>query len=83
MNMTSSTITELALVSLFLVFLVSTISISIILRARRSEKLRRKFGPAEYARALNEGGSRRHAEARLEARSNRIDHRIRVEDFRR
>jgi len=42
-------------------------------RKRRSAKLRTQFGGAEYDRALQEGGSRRHAEAGLDKRADRVE----------
>ena len=36
----------------------------VFLRKRRTERLRSKFGGAEYARAVKEGGSRRHGGSR-------------------
>ena len=44
-----------------------------IFRNRRTKRLRTQFGGAEYDRALAGGGSRRHAEARLEGRNDRIE----------
>jgi hypothetical protein len=43
------------------------------LRKRRSGKLRTKFGGAEYDRALQEGDSRRKAEAGLDKRTDRVE----------
>jgi hypothetical protein len=43
------------------------------LRKRRSEKLRTRFGGAEYDRALKEGVSRRDAEAGLDKRTVRVE----------
>jgi hypothetical protein len=43
------------------------------LRKRRSGKLRTKFGGAEYDRALQEGDSRRKAEAALDKRTDRVE----------
>jgi hypothetical protein len=45
----------------------------IVLRKRRTERLRTQFGGAEYDRALVEGGSRRHGEAGLVGRNDRIE----------
>ena len=42
-------------------------------RKRRSAKLRTQFGGAEYDRALQQGGSRRHAEAGLDKRADRVE----------
>ena len=43
------------------------------MRKRRTERLRSKFGGAEYARAVKEGGNRRHAEAGLKERTERVE----------
>jgi hypothetical protein len=43
------------------------------LRKRHSVKLRTKFGDAEYDRALQEGDSRRKAEAELDKRTDRVE----------
>src|ERR1017187_9847029 len=40
---------------------------------RRTERLRTQFGGAEYARAVEEGGNRQHAEAGLEERTQRVE----------
>jgi len=42
-------------------------------RKRRSEKLRTRFGNAEYDRALQGGDSRQHAEASLDKRTDRVE----------
>ena len=42
-------------------------------RKRRSEKLRTRFGGAEYDRALQAGDSRRQAEAGLDKRTDRVE----------
>jgi hypothetical protein len=49
------------------------IAVLIFHRKRRTEGLRTRFGP-EYARALQESGDRRHAEASLEERKKRVEH---------
>lgn len=45
----------------------------LVLRKRRTGKLRTKFGGAEYDRALKEDGSWRQAEARLKERTERVE----------
>ena len=45
----------------------------LLLRRSRSERLRTKFGDAEYDRTLKEDGSRRHAEAGLKERTARVE----------
>jgi hypothetical protein len=42
-------------------------------RKRHSQKLRTKFGGAEYDRAVQAGDSRRHAEAGLDQRADRVE----------
>jgi hypothetical protein len=44
-----------------------------LLRKRRTEKLRDQFGGAEYDRTVKEDGSRRHAEAGLKERNERVE----------
>jgi hypothetical protein len=43
-----------------------------VIRKRRTEHLRQRFGP-EYDRAVNEKGDVRHAESTLEARAKRVE----------
>ena len=45
----------------------------LVLRKRRTGKLRTKFGGAEYDRALKEDGRRRQAEAGLKERTERVE----------
>jgi hypothetical protein len=45
----------------------------LVFRNRRTKRLRTQFGGAEYDRALAGGGSRQHAEARLDGRNDRIE----------
>jgi len=63
-----------------LIIIASVIVIAIVafaamgsLRKRRTEKLRTKFGGAEYDRALQEVDSRRKAEAGLDKRTDRVE----------
>lgn len=62
-----------ALAIAFVVIVVAGIGTLLFLRKRRSEKLRSKFGSAEYARAVKEGGNRRQAEAGLVKRTERVE----------
>jgi hypothetical protein len=73
MSTTGLTATELALMIGFVVIVVAGIATWLFLRKRRSERLRSKFGGAEYARAMKESGNRRHAEAALEERTERVE----------
>lgn len=55
------------------VIVVAGIAVLLFLRRRRTEKLRARFGGDEYTRARQEGGNRRHAEAGLEKRTERVE----------
>jgi hypothetical protein len=44
----------------------------LLLQKRRTKNLRSQFGGAEYERAVTEVGSRRHAEAKLDQRAERV-----------
>src|ERR1041385_4542203 len=44
----------------------------VIMRNRRSDRLRRRFGP-EYERTVREAGDVRKAEAKLQARATRVE----------
>lgn len=72
MNVAALTTTELVMIIAVVVILVAGIGTMLTLRKRRTERLRSKFGGAEYARAVNEGGSRRHGEAGLDKRTERV-----------
>lgn len=73
MNITALTTTEWVAIIAVLVIAVAGIATLLFLRKRRTERLRSKFGGAEYARAMQEGGSRRHAEAGLDQRTERVE----------
>jgi hypothetical protein len=73
MNITTLSTTELALVIALAVIAVAGIAAWLFFRKRRTERLRTQFGGAEYDRALEEGGSRRQAEAGLAERTERVE----------
>jgi hypothetical protein len=73
MSITTLSMAELALVIALAVIVVAGIVAWLFLRRRRTERLRTQFGGAEYARAVEEGGSRRHAEAGLKERTARVE----------
>ena len=64
---------ELALIIAVAVVCILAIAAFLMHRKRRTKRLRTQFGGAEYARAVQEGGNRRHAEARLEERTQRVE----------
>src|ERR1700730_18150578 len=66
-------VTALIIVCSVIVIAVVTIAAPSFFRKRRSKKLRTRFGGAEYDRALQEGGSRRQAEAGLDRRTVRVE----------
>lgn len=72
MNITTLGPTELALIIGLAVIAIAGIVAWLVLRKRRTERLRTQFG-AEYDRAVKEDGSRRHAEAGLKERSARVE----------
>jgi len=76
MNITTLSTTELALIiGLFVIAVIAAAGIAawLVLRKRRTAGLRTKFGGAEYDRAVEEDGSRRHAEAGLKERTARVE----------
>jgi hypothetical protein len=73
MNITTLSTIELALVVALAVILVTAIAAWLFFRKRRTKKLRTQFGEAEYARAVEEGGTRRQAEAGLKERTERVE----------
>jgi hypothetical protein len=64
--------TALILISVLIGIAILGIAALIFLRKHRTEGLRSRFGP-EYARALQESGDRRQAEASLEERKKRVE----------
>ena len=73
MNIPALSPIEIGLLIAFGVIVVAGIALMLVLRKRRTERLRTQFGGAEYDRALAKGGSRRHGEAGLEGRNDRIE----------
>jgi hypothetical protein len=73
MNITALSTTELALIIGLGVIVFAGIAAWLFLRKRRTQKLRSQFGGAEYDRAVKEDGSKRHAEAGLKERSERVE----------
>ena len=73
MRLPALSTTELELAIALVAILVAGLAAIIWRRNRRTAGLRTRFGEAEYARALDEGGNRRHAEAALDERAQRIE----------
>ena len=73
MNIPALSTAELAGLITLVVIVVAGIAAWLFSRKRRTERLRSKFGGAEYARAVKEDGNRRHAEAGLKERAERVE----------
>jgi hypothetical protein len=77
MNITTLSARDLAIIVAIATIVVGVIIVAIVtwlaLRKRRTENLRTQFGGAEYDRTLKEDGSRRHAEAGLKERNERVE----------
>ena len=73
MNLLAVSTTELAIFIGVAALLVAGVTIWLFTRNRRTERLRNRFGGAEYDRSLQEGGSKRDAEAELEKRADRVE----------
>jgi hypothetical protein len=73
MDLTTLGPRELALIIGLAVIVIAGITAWLILRKRRTGRLRAQFGGAEYDRAVKEDGSRRHAEAGLKERTQRVE----------
>ena len=73
MNISALSTTEIAIIIACAVIVVAGVIGMLVFRSRRTKRLRAQFGGAEYDRALAKGGSRRHGEAGLEGRNDRIE----------
>ncbi len=73
MNLSAVSTTQITIAIAVAVVVVAGIAIWLFIRKRRTERLRTKFGGPEYARAVNEGGGRRQAEAGLDKRADRVE----------
>ena len=73
MSIPTVSTTELALIIALVVVCVLGIVAFALNRKRRTKRLRTRFGGAEYDRAVQKGGNRRHAEAALEERTQRVE----------
>ena len=73
MNMSTLGPTELTLIIGLAVIVIAGIAAWLFFRKRRTGSLRTQFGDAEYDRAVKEDGSRRHAEADLKERTERVE----------
>jgi hypothetical protein len=73
MNMSALSTTEWVLIIAAVLIVVGALAAVLYTRKRRTARLRGKFGDPEYARAVQEGGNQRRAEAKLEERAERVE----------
>lgn len=73
MSITTVSTTELVLIIALVVVAAGCIVAFLSYRKRRTVRLRTQFGDAEYDRAVQKGGDQRHAEAKLEQRTQRVE----------
>lgn len=73
MSISAISTTGWVLIVAVVLMLVAGVAAFLSQRKRRTERLRAQFGGAEYARAVEKDGNRRHAEAGLEERAQRVE----------
>lgn len=64
--------TSLELFVVLIIVVLAAVGLTLIMRNRKTVKLRQRFGP-EYERTVEESGGRGHAEAQLHDREKRVD----------
>jgi hypothetical protein len=72
MNLSEVSTTQVAIVIAIAVLVAVGIISWLLMRKHRTKRLQNQFGGAEYTRAVEEGGSRRKAEAALDGRAERV-----------
>jgi hypothetical protein len=78
MNLAALSTTQIIIiVTAVAAVVVVVLGIALSVRKRRTERLRTRFGSAEYNRAVTEGGDQRKAEAALNERTVRVE-RLRI-----
>ena len=74
MNLAALSTTQIIIIiAVAAVVVFAIVAVALSMRKRRTEKLRTRFGSAEYTRAVTEGGSQQKAEAVLDARAARVE----------
>src|SRR5580704_19770198 len=73
MNLSAISTTQTAIVIAVAFVVAASIGILLFTRERRTNRLRNKFGGAEYTLAVKEVGSKRRAEAVLDKRAERVE----------
>jgi hypothetical protein len=67
-----STTTWIVAIAIVVILAVG-LATAVLLRTRRTGRLRSRFGATEYDRAVEEGGNQRTAEAELDTRAERVE----------
>ncbi len=73
MNFSELSTTQIGIANAVVVVVFAAIATWLVVRSRRTARLRNQFGGAEYNRAVKEGGSQRKAEAVLDKRAERVE----------
>jgi hypothetical protein len=73
MNFSELSTTQIGIAIAVVVVVFAAIATWLVVRSRRTARLRNQFGGAEYNRAVKEGGSQRKAEAVLDKRAERVE----------
>jgi hypothetical protein len=73
MNLSAISTTQITIAIAVVVVVFAAIATWLVVRNRRTARLRNQFGGAEYSRAVKEGGSQRKAEAVLDKRAERVE----------
>jgi hypothetical protein len=73
MKLSALSTTEIVIIFAAAMVVVIGITSWLLVRKRRTARLRTQFGGDEYTRAVKEGGSRRKAEAALDERADRVE----------
>ena len=73
MDFTTLTTTDIILIVAIFAVIGAVIAAFSLSRKRRTKRLQTQFGSAEYTRAVEADGGRRHAEAKLEQRAERVE----------
>jgi hypothetical protein len=73
MDLSALSTAQISIIIAIIVMVAAGIGGMLFTRKRRTERLRTQFGGVEYARAVNEGGGRRKAEAALDQRADRVE----------
>src|ERR1700690_1371523 len=73
MNLTALSILQIGIFIAIAAVIAVGVVLSVMVRKRRTMRLRTQFGGDEYTRAVRDGGSRQKAEAALDRRTDRVE----------